>query len=110
MCAGKLVFARVMDHLPWHRFHRLAERYRGNRRVQSFSRSDRYRCMAFAQLTYRPGPRDIETCLRARTGRLHHMGIRGVAGNTLSNANSVRDWRLYAAFTQHLIHAAGGLL
>ncbi len=35
------------------------------------------------------------------------MGIRGgVARNTLANANNVRDWRLYAAFTQLLIHKA----
>ena len=110
MYAGKLVFAQVMDHLPWHRFHRLVGQYKGNRKVQSFSCSDQCRCMAFAQLTYRSSLRDIETCLRAQAGKLYHMGIRGgVARNTLSNANSVRDWRLYAAFTQHLIHAARGL-
>lgn len=39
------------------------------------------------------------------------MGIRGgVAGNTLSHASSVRDWKLHAAFTQRIIHAATGLL
>ena len=63
MYAGKLVFAQVMDHLPWHRFHRLVEQYKGNREVQSFSCSDQYRCMAFAQLT----------CLRAQAGKLYHM-------------------------------------
>ena len=38
------------------------------------------------------------------------MGIRGgVARNTLSNADNVRDWWLYAAFAQHLVHAARDL-
>lgn len=107
MYTGKLVFAQVMDHLPWHRFHRVVDQYNGNRKIKSFPCSDQYRCMAFAQLTYRSSLRDIETCLRAQAGKLYHMGIRGgVARNTLSNANNVRDWRLYAAFTQHLIHAA----
>ena len=107
MYSGKLVFSQVMDHLPWHKFHHLVDHYAGNRKIKSFTCSDQYRCMAFAQLTYRSSLRDIETCLRARANKLYHMGIRGgVARNTLSNANTVRDWRLYAAFTQQLIHKA----
>ena len=51
---------------------------------------------------------DIETCLRARANRLRHMCIRSsVAGNMLSNTNNVRDWRLHAVLTHHLIHKAG---
>ncbi len=74
MCAGKHVFARVMDHLPWHGLHRPVGRYKGNRRVQPFSCSGQYRCMAFAQLTCRPGLRDIGTCLRARGGQAPSHG------------------------------------
>lgn len=63
--------------------------------------------MSFAQLTYRESLRDIEACLRAQRAKLYHMGLRsGVARNTLANANAVRDWRIYAAFAQTLIHIA----
>jgi hypothetical protein len=31
--------------------------------------------MAFAQLTYRDGLRDIEACLRSLGGKLYHMGF-----------------------------------
>ncbi len=97
MCAGKHVFARVMDHLPWHGLHRPVGRYKGNRRVQPFSCSGQYRCMAFAQLTCRPACATSGPACAPGAGRLHHMGIRGgVAENTLSNANSVRDRRLHA--------------
>lgn len=107
MYTGKLVFSQVMDHLPWHNFHQFVDQYSGNHKVKSFTCSDQFRCMAFAQLTWRSSLRDIETCLRARSNKLYHMGIRGgVARNTLANANNVRDWRLYAAFTQLLIHKA----
>ncbi|MCY4278855.1 MAG: IS4 family transposase [Gammaproteobacteria bacterium] len=107
MYAGRLVFAQVMDHLPWHKFHQFVDEYGGSRKVKSFSCPDQYRCMAFAQLTYRSSLRDIEACLRAQPGKLYHMGIRGgVSRNTLSNANNVRDWRIHAAFAQHLIHEA----
>ena len=36
--------------------------------------------MAFAQLTYRESLRDIETCLRAHSAKLYHLGIRPGAG------------------------------
>ncbi len=107
MYAGKLVFSQVMDHLPWHTFQRCVQRYDGNRKVKSFQCSDHYRCMAFAQLTYRESLRDIETCLRAQASKLYHMGITSrVSRNTLANANHTRDWRLYADFAQRLIHTA----
>jgi hypothetical protein len=73
---GKLIFAQVMDHLPMHTFRRCVERYEGNKAVKSFSCSDQFLCMAFAQLTWRESLRDIETCLRAQSEKLYHMGIR----------------------------------
>ena len=75
MYTGKLVFSQVMDHLPWHTFRRCVNRYNGNHKVKSFFCSEQYRCMTFAQLTYRESLRDIETCLRAQAKRLPHMGI-----------------------------------
>ena len=107
MYAGKLVFSQLMEHLPWHAFERCVRRYDGNRKVKSFKCSDQYRCMAFAQLTYRESLRDIETCLRAQPSKLYRMGIdNGVSRNTLANANQVRDWRIHADFAQRLIHTA----
>ena len=104
MYAGKLVFTQIMEHLPWHQFHDCVTRYNGSHKVKSFRCTDQYRCMAFAQLTYRASLRDIEVCLRAQSSKLYHMGIRaGMSRNTLANANQVRDWRIYADFAQHLI-------
>ena len=53
MYSGKLVFAQLVDHLPLHTFRRCVARYRGHRKVKSFSCLDQYLCMTFAQLTYR---------------------------------------------------------
>ena len=107
MYGGKLVFSQIMDHLPWHTFQRCVRRYDGNRKVKSFQCSEQYRCMAFAQLTYRESLRDIETCLRAQPSKLYHMGLNsGVSRNTLANANQIRDWRIHADFAQRLIHTA----
>jgi hypothetical protein len=107
MYSGKLVFAQLMDHLPAHTLRRCIQRYRGHHKVKQFSCNDQYRCMAFAQLTYRESLRDIEVCLRAQHSKLYHMGIRApVARSTLADANRVRDWRIYADFAQSLIHTA----
>jgi len=107
MNTGKLVFAQIMDHLPLTTFRRCVVRYQGEHKVKSFSCLDQYLCMAFAQLTYRESLRDIEACLRAQRNKLYHMGFRStVSRNTLANANSVRDWRIYADFAQSLIAIA----
>ena len=107
MNQGKLVFAQLMQHLPLSTFRRCVTRYRGEFKVQSFSCLNQFLCMTFAQLTYRESLRDIEVCLRAQRSKLYHFGIRStVARNTLSNANAVRDWRIYADFAQSLIGIA----
>src|SRR3990170_2376177 len=107
MHEGKIVFSQLMDHLPQHSFRRCVERYGGDRSVRSFSCQDQFRCMAFAQLTYRESLRDTVTCLNAQQAKLYHMGIRGqVRRSTLADANERRDWRLYAAFAQILIAQA----
>ena len=107
MYVGKLVFSQLMDYLPQQTFRRCVERYGGDRSVKSFSCQDQFRCMAFAQLTYRESLRDTVTCLNAQRAKLYHMGIRGqVRRSTLADANERRDWRLYAAFAQTLIVSA----
>jgi Domain of unknown function (DUF4372)/Transposase DDE domain len=107
MYEGKLVFSQLMDHLPQQTFRRLVERYGGDRSVRTFSCQDQFRCMAFAQLTYRDSLRDTVTCLNAQQTKLFHMGIRGqVRRSTLADANERRDWRLYAALASALIVTA----
>ncbi len=107
MYSGQTVFSQLMDFAPAHEFRKCVERYRGNRKVKSFSCWDQFLCMAFAQVTYRESLRDIEACLRASGSKLYHLGIRGgVSRNTLAHANETRDWRIYADFAHVLIRTA----
>ena len=107
MYSGKIVFSQVMDLLPLRRFRTCVNRYRGDFKVKAFTCQDHFRVLAFAQLSHRESLRDIEICLRAMRPKLYHMGIRSsVSRNNLSNANEVRDWRIYADFAQVLIHHA----
>ena len=110
MNTGKTIFSQVMEFLPLCEFRKCVARYHGDYKVLSFSCTDQFLCMAFAQLTYRESLRDIEACLRSRHSKLYHMGIRGkVSRNTLANANNQREWRIYADFAQVLIHQARAL-
>jgi hypothetical protein len=107
MHTGKLVFAQLMEHLPLHTFRRCVAKYPGRYPTLTFSHLDQFLCMAFAQLTYRESLRDIETCLRAHSAKLYHLGIRGgIAKSTLADANENRDWRIYQDFALSLIHTA----
>jgi len=107
MNAGKTLFAKLMDFLPWTTFARLVTRYGGDRYAKSFTCAEQYRAMAFAQLTYRESLRDIETCLAAQSAKLYHLGFRSpVRRSTLADANESRDWRIHAEFAQRLIGQA----
>jgi len=107
MNSGSTIFSQLVGFLSHYEFQKCVSRYDGEHKVKSFSCWDQYLCMAFAQLTYREGLRDIEACLRVAKEKLYHMGIRSkVSRNTLSNANMVRDWRIFADFGQELIAEA----
>jgi hypothetical protein len=104
---GRTVFSQLLSFLPDREFRRCVARYGGDVRPRGFSCWDQYLSMAFAQLTYRDGLRDIEACLRSLGGKLYHMGFHGrVARSTLADANDSHDWRMYADFAQVLIRLA----
>jgi hypothetical protein len=107
MNSGKTVFAQLLEHFPYYEFSKCVDRYQGEYKVKSFSCLSQFLAMAFAQLTQRESLRDIETCLRAMRSKLYHIGFRGnVSRNTLANANTQRDWRIYADFALSLIETA----
>jgi len=107
MHAGKLIFAQLMDFVSMPQFRKCVKRYRGNKGVRNFTCWDQFLCMAFAQLTYRESLRDIEACLRTRSKKLYHLGIRSkISRSTLADANDKRDWRIYQDFATVLIREA----
>jgi len=110
MNIGKTLFAQLMDLLPWKTFHRIVDRYDGDRYVKSMNCANQFRVMAFAQLTYRESLRDIEVCLSAQSAKLDHTGMRQeVKRSTLAVANETRDWGIHAELAQRLIEGHGNL-
>jgi len=104
---GRTIFSQLIQYLPNKEFQKCVSRYRGDHYVKKFSCWDQFLSMAFAQLTYRDGLRDIESCLQSVGSKLYHMGFRSkIKRSTLADANELRDWRIYADFAQVLIAIA----
>jgi hypothetical protein len=107
MHSGKAVFSQLIEWVHPEQFRRCVTRYRGHYKVRRFSCWDQFLAMAFAQMTFRESLADIEICLRSRRDQLYHLGFRSSVGHsTLADANSTRDWRIYADLAQGLIRRA----
>jgi hypothetical protein len=107
MNSGRFILSQVLDLVHRQTLDRLVERYDAESRVRHFGCRQQLICMAFAQLTWREGLRDIATCLNARPEALYHLGFREpVAKSTLADANEQRDWRLWEDLAKSLMRKA----
>jgi hypothetical protein len=107
MNSGRYVLSQVLDHVHWQSLKRVVERYDAETRVIHFGCRQQLVCMVFAQLTWREGLRDIESCLNARPEALYHLGFtESVARSTLADANERRDWRMWQDLAKGLIAKA----
>jgi hypothetical protein len=104
MNSGSYVFKQITSYFPKYEFDKLVSKYKGHYNVQKFSCWAQFLCLCFGQITQRESLRDIVLCLQSHSSKLYHLGIRkGVAKSTLADANEVRNWRIYAEFSQLLI-------
>jgi len=107
MNSGRFVLTQVLDLIHRQTLDRLVTRYDAESRVRHFGCRQQLICMAFAQLTWREGLRDIADCLNARPTTRYHLGFREpIAKSTLADANEQRDWRLWEALAKSLMRKA----
>jgi hypothetical protein len=107
MNSGRYILSQVLDLVHRQTLERLVCRYNAESRVRHFGCRQQLICMAFAQLTWREGLRDIATCLNARQETLYHLGFQEpIAKSTLADANEQRDWRLWEDLAKSLIRKA----
>jgi len=101
------VLTQILDLVHRQTLDRLVKRYDAESRVRHFGCRQQLICMAFAQLTWRDGLRDIAECLNARPGTRYHLGFReAIAKSTLADANELRDWRLWEDLAKSLMRKA----
>ena len=107
MNSGRHVLSQILDLVHWQTLSRLVKRYDAESRVRHFGCRQQFIAMAFAQLTWREGLRDIADCLNARPSTRYHLGFREpLAKSTLADANEHRDWRLWEDLAKTLIRKA----
>lgn len=107
MNSGRFILSQILDLVHWQTLSRLVSRYNAESRVKHFGCRQQLICMAFAQLTWREGLRDIATCLNARPEALYHLGFREpVSKSTLADANESRDWRVWEDLAKVLMRKA----
>lgn len=107
MNVGRTLFSQVMDYVPWTSFERLVQKYDSDIRVRTLPCTERFRAMAYAQMTYRESLRDIEASLTAQPAKLYGMGFRNpIAKSTLADANERRDWKMWRDLATVLIRRA----
>jgi len=107
MHIGKLVFAQLMDHLPMQRFPSLRESLRWKSQDQIIHLSRPIPLYELRSTHIQRKPSGYRACLRAQQEKHDHLGFRGgISRKNLSNANKIRDFRIYADFAQSLIKIA----
>ena len=110
MNTGRYILSQVLELVDRKTLSRLVERYDGESKVRHFGCRQQFICMAFAQLTWREGLRDIATCLNARPEALYHLGfVEKVARSTLADANEQRDYRIWEDLARGLMRKARAL-
>jgi hypothetical protein len=70
LTCGSYLIRYANDRIPALKaFSGIVVRHDGDSRERTLSSGEQYRAMAFAELTYRESPRDIETCRSVQAGR-----------------------------------------
>jgi hypothetical protein len=107
MRTGPYVIAQVTGFLHRETLNRQVKKFGGHYKTQHFGCRQQFIAMAFAQLTWREGLRDIVDCLNANPEALHHLGFTGpLAKSTLADANESRDWRIWEGVAKSLMKKA----
>ena len=107
MRTGSYVISQVTSKIHREALNRHVRKYNGNYKVKNFGCRQQFIAMAFAQLTFRHGLRDIVECMNAQPEALHHIGFSGpLAKSTLADANESRDWRIWQGVAMSLIRKA----
>jgi hypothetical protein len=107
MSFQETVFAQLIQSIDHNEFSRCVKRYNGNYRSRSLSCWDLFLCLLFAQWGEKRSLRATVFALTRMGSKLYHMGIRGtVKKSTLSDALSLRDWRIFQDFAMSLIPKA----
>jgi len=100
------VFHGVLKHLPWHCFDRLVDEHNADKHVRRLTTKSQLVALIYAQLSSAQSLREIEAALESHATKLYHLGADEVSRSTLSDANALRPWQVFAGLFAHLVGQA----
>lgn len=90
------LFHGLTKYIPWCDFRRLVDEHGADYRVRRLKTKDQLLVMLYAQLSGASSLRDIEDGLLSQKNQLYHVGLKPTPRSTLSDANKVRPWQVFA--------------
>ena len=108
MHKDKYVFAQLVSFLDIFKFHRIVQKYDGDKYVKHFSCWNQLLARMFGQLSNRESLRDLVVALEAHRSKCYHLGLgkNPVAKTTFATANQNRDYRIFEEFAFFMMEAA----
>jgi hypothetical protein len=90
------VFHGLLKHVPWDEFDRLVEKHGADFRVRTLRTKDQFVALLYGQLSGATSLREIVAGLESHAVRLYHVGAQPVRRSTLSDANALRPYGVFA--------------
>lgn len=108
MHSGHYLFAQLIMFLPQRYFRRLVDKYVDRTSKWSFSHWNHLLVLIFGQLIGCRSLRELTDITVAHGKRSYHLGFgkNPVTRNTLSRANTLRDYRIFEEFVFHMVPIA----
>jgi hypothetical protein len=92
--------------VDWNKFEQLVKLHGTDDLVRSFTTKHQFIALLFAQLSGANSLRDIGTSMSSHASRLYHAGAVAPARSTFSDANRVRDSKVFSGLFSHMVGAA----
>jgi IS4 transposase len=90
------VFHDLLKHVPWVEFERLVETHGADTRVRRLTTKSQFVALLYGQLSGASSLREIEAGLESHETRLYHLGATPARRSTLSDANALRPFGMFA--------------
>jgi len=103
------ILHQLLQFVDRHDFERRVRQYSGDRWVKKFDCWNQFAVLLYAQIKGHDSLRDIVEGLQSHSEKLFHIGLKRVARSTLSDANSIRDYRIYEGVFYDLLRRCQSL-
>lgn len=104
MDSKRMVFAQLLQLVPWRRFQTCVKRYEGDSKTYALPTRDFFKIMVFAQIAERESLADAVLCLNAVPTHLYQLGLpEHIDRSNVAHANHHRDWRIFRDFATILV-------